>query len=209
MSDVYKKNLEALSKINVPLARKVDELEVTKKDFEVIPTKADDDFTIRLNMNQTSKLVHSLYRPHEQAEKKIKKLKLGYYNLIGVASIGCGHYIREILDGFNKESQLIIIENRLDILKEVMKKQDLTDIFIPSNVKIFDGSTDDYIYQLKEQMRRIDYNSLIAGNVDFFYTPGLLEIERKKYKRFRKRFFSTLNFLARTVGNDPGDTLIG
>ena len=209
MTRLYQQNLKSLSNINQSLANKVDELEIDKEKFEVISTKQSNDYTIRLSIEKKQKLVHSLYRPHNQAQKKIEKLKLGYYNLIGVAGIGCGHYIREILNNFNQESQLIIIENRLDILKAVMKKQDLTDILIPRNVKIFDGSTNEYINQLKEQMRRIDYNSLIAGNVDFFYTPGLFEIEKDKYKKFRKRFFSTLNFVARTVGNDPGDTLLG
>ena len=209
MVDVYQRNLKELKKINSSLAKKLDDLNHKKNDFKIIKTKNNKDFTIRLKINDNDKFVHSLYRPREQAKKEIAKLNLEHYNLIGVAGIGCGHYIRELLNKFNLESQLIIIENRLDIFKEVLKNQDLTDIFKKRNVQIFDGSDDNYSLRMRKWLRRIDYNALSAGNVDFFKTPILKEKNKDIYDKFVEDFFSNLNYVANTLGNDPGDTLIG
>ncbi|AGB42142.1 hypothetical protein Halha_2268 [Halobacteroides halobius DSM 5150] len=209
MSEIYSQNLKALAEINPYLANKIDQLNDGADDFTVLSTKNNSDYTLKVSVQDKEQLVHSLYRPRSQAKRQIEKLDLGYYNLIGVAGIGCGHYIREILRCFNHESQLIIIENRLDMLKEVMKQQDLTDILIPRNVMIFDGTSQEYTHRMQQVMRRIDYNALVAGNVDFFKTPILKEIERDKYNKIQKEFFKTIHFLAKTLGNDPGDTLIG
>ena len=209
MNEVYKKNLQALKKMNNELAEKVDNLKVTKNDFVIEATKNENDYTIKLSINGNTKYVHSLYRAREQAVNEIDKLGLEHYNLIGVAGIGCGHYIRELLNQFNLESQLIIIENRIDILKEVMKKQDITDILKVRNVQIFDGSSEKYISRMRRWLRRIDYNALSAGNVDFFKTPVLKEKYNNDYDNFVNEFFSVLNYVVNSLGNDPGDTLIG
>ncbi|GAB6100043.1 motility associated factor glycosyltransferase family protein [Halanaerocella petrolearia] len=210
MNQIYNNNLAALNKINPTLAHKVDRLETTRDDFVVVPTKNGQDYSLKMIESGNERLVHSLYRPRLQAEKKINKLKLGYHNLIGVAGIGCGHYIRAIMQEFSQESQVVVIENRPDILKEVMKHQDLTDILQQiRNIRIFDGSDKRYITRMKDQLQRIDYTALVAGNIDFFKTPILANSEEKDYIRFRKRFFSTLQFINQSVGNDPGDSILG
>ncbi|MBM7557463.1 motility associated factor glycosyltransferase family protein [Halanaerobacter jeridensis] len=210
MNQIYKNNLAALNNINPNLARKVNELETRQDDFVVEPIQNGQDYTLKIIEDDQERLVHSCYNPRIQAQKTINKLKLGYYNLIGVAGIGCGHYIREILEEFNSESQVVIIENRLDILKEVMKKKDLTDILDQKrNIQIFDGSDKKYISKMKNNLRRIDYLALVAGNVDFFKTPVLQDVENEKYIEFRKKFFSTLNFIIQIMGNDPGDSILG
>ena len=210
MNQTYRKNLIALKKVNPSLANKIEQLEIREKDFRIAETKNGQDYTLKMIEDDKERLVHSVYSPRIQAKKTINKLQLGYHNLIGVAGIGCGHYIRALLQEFSPESQVVVIENRLNILKEVMKNQDLTDILSETrNIKIFDGSDEKYITRMKNQLKRIDYVALSAGNVDFFKTPILKQIEKEKYIKFREKFFSTLQFISRTIGNDPGDSILG
>lgn len=209
MSNIYQKNIQALQKMNATLAKKIDDLIYKKDDFELIKLKNGSGYTIKLQFNNKEKYIHSPYNPVKQAKKEIDKINIDFYNLIGVAGIGCGYFIREILNRFNKSSQIIIIENRLDIFKEVMKVQDMTDIFKIRNVQIFDGSNPKYNLQMKKWLRRIDYNALAAGNIDFFKTPVLKDKYSGEFKEYVNDFFEVLNYVVNSLGNDPGDTLIG
>ncbi len=209
MSNIYRKNIQALQKMNATLAKKIDNLIYKKDDFELVKLKNGSGYTIKLQFNGKEKYVHSPYNPVKQAKKEIDKINIEFYNLIGVAGIGCGYFIREILNRFNQSSQIIIIENRLDIFKEVMKVQDMTDIFKIRNVQIFDGSNPKYNLRMKQWLRRIDYNALAAGNIDFLKTPVLKDKYPGEFKAYVNDFFEVLNYVVNSLGNDPGDTLIG
>lgn len=209
MSSIYTKNMKALQKMNAILAKKIDNLIYKKDDFELEKLKNGSGYTIKLQVDDKEKYIHSPYNPVKQAKKEVDKINIEFYNLIGVAGIGCGYFIREILNRFNKSSQIIIIENRLDILKEVMQVQDMTDIFKIRNVQIFDGSNPKFNLKMKQWLRRIDYNALAAGNIDFFKTPVLKDKYSEEFKTYVNEFFEVLNYVVNSLGNDPGDTLIG
>jgi len=206
INNLYKKNLELLAKKNKYMADKIDELKISNKDFEILKSKKT---TLKININKSEKLVHSKYRPSIQAKRKIDTIDFKNHNLFGIAGIGCGYYIEEIIKNINNGSRLIIFENRLDILKEVMKNKDLTSILRSPQLFIIDGTGTNYINYLKNILRRIDFISLTMGNIDFFKTPVLKEKEKKEYKEFQINFFSTITYISKMFGNSSEDTLVG
>ena len=206
INNLYKKNLKLLAQKKKSMAVKLDNLESKKNDFDLINSKH---VTLKIYIDDSKKLVHSKYRPQLQAKKRIEAMDLKRHNLIGVAGIGCGYYIEEMVKKIKTDSRFIIFENRLDILKEVMKKRDLEFIFKRKDLVILDGTNNNYINNLKNILQRIDFVSLAMGNVDFFKTPVLRELEDKKYDKFKNDFFSTISFNSRIFGNSSEDTLIG
>ncbi|MGM0370458.1 MAG: motility associated factor glycosyltransferase family protein [Bacillota bacterium] len=209
MKQVYQKNLKALAQKNKVLADKIKKLEVEKKDFSIVPTKDKANYILEIKVNTKIKQVNSSYNPYSGAERKIDKLDLKYYNLIGVMGIGCGYYIEEILNRFNKDSRLVIWENRLDILKEVIKYRDLTHVFNSKKVEIFDGTNSNYYINMKQKLKNIVYMALLAGNVDFFELPVLKEKEKKAYDKFKTQFISLMRYLAFIMGTSSLDSLVG
>lgn len=207
INDLYKKNLKLLAQKNKGMADKLDNYENGKNDFNVINSK---NITLEISFNNSKKLVHSKYRPQLQAKKRIATMELKRHNLIGVAGIGCGYYIEEMLNKIKRDSRFIIFENRLDILKEVMKNRNLETIFNSNNnIFILDGTNPNYINHLKTILQRIDFVSLAMGNIDFFKTPILKDKEEGKYKEFQNEYFSTISFNSQVFGNSSEDTLIG
>jgi hypothetical protein len=209
LNQIYNNNLEALAEKNYRLAQKINKLTTKKNDFSIISTKDESDYVLQVEINNKSKLVNSVYSPTRTAKQKIDGLDLEYYNLIGVSGFGCGYYIEELINQFNKDSRVVILENRLDILKEVMKYRDLTNIFGSENIVIFDGTNSDYFINMKQQLKAINYMALLAGNIDFFEMPVLQEKYENAYKEFQTKFISLMRYLAKVMGNAPGDSLIG
>ena len=210
MNNIYQKNLAALAKKNNDLAQKIKNLQIKKDDFTIVETKDASDYILKIKFDENkTKTASSIYNPKKSAEQKINKLNLDYYNLIGVMGIGCGYYIEEMINRFNKDCRLVIWENRVDILKEVLKHRDLTHVFESKNTIIFDGSNSDYFINMKKNLKFIVYMALLAGNVDFFELPALKEKERENYDEFKHQFISLMRYLARVMGNCPKDSLIG
>lgn len=202
----YKKNLNLLKQRNKNLAIKIDNNNFNNDDFEIISS---DKPSLKIRIEDKKKLVHSKYRPVVQAKRKIDSLEFKKHNLIGIAGIGCGYYIEEILRKAETGSRFIVFINRPDILKGVMKYRDLEKIFTNKKLYIIDGTDNNYINILKTILGRIDFVALAMGNVHYFKTPILKEKEAVKYQEFQEQFFSTISFLSTTFGNSSEDTLIG
>jgi hypothetical protein len=209
MNNIYKKNLESLKNKNLFLYNKIVNLEENKEIFKVEKTKDNIHYTLKLKIKNKYKYVHSKYNPKKHAKKEIDKLELKYYNLIGVAGFGMGYFVEELLKRINSQSKVIIFENEPLILKEVMKFRDITNIIESKNLKIFDCSDENYISQLKKTLIRLDYMALVSGNVVFFETPVLKEKFKEKFNIINKNFINILKYSVNSLGNDPGDTLLG
>lgn len=210
MNTIYQKNIEVLRKKNNNLVNTINNLKESdyKDNFRVF--KKNNIVSLKVIKNDgTEKLVHSKYRPRKQANQAINFLNFKNYNLIGVAGIGCGYYVEEILNKINANSRLVLFENRLDIMKEVLKKRDLTDVFGKRQVYIFDGTDKNYNNKLKDIFRRVDFFSLTSSNILFFKTPILKKLEKESYNKFKETYFSTIRFVSSTLGNSSEDSLIG
>lgn len=210
MRDLLTRNLAALERKNVKLANKIAQQDVT--DNKVIPVAVKDSklYTLKVQKNDGSfLLLHSIYNPVWQAEKAVSRLKFDIVGLYGVLGFGAGYYVRQILKKMNPRSLIIVIENRLDILRRAMELMDLTDIFGHPSFNLVDGTGNDVSASLARIATAFPVAAKLTDDLQFFVTPGMKEIEREEYNRLTKLFFDTLRFTSLTIGNSPEDTLVG
>ena len=124
MNQLFEKNIESLAKSNNNLANKIRNLEVKKDDFQLLKTKDESDFVLKINVDGSTKLINSLYNPIRESKIKIDKLDLDYYNFIAVMGIGCGYYIEEILERFNKVKKMMDqMKNLPESQRKMIEKQ--------------------------------------------------------------------------------------
>lgn len=210
MNKIYKKNLVVIKDNNIELYKKILSLDEEKlSQFTVEETKIKGEYTLKIDNKGRVQYINSKYDPLKNSENKIKNLTFNYYNIVLVFGVGCGHYIKEILNKVNKQSKIIVLENRIDILKKVLKYQDLSYIFTSDNIIFFDTSKKDYLLDVQNRFKKIDIMALVAGNLTIFKTPVLKQIEQDTYKNQTKKLIDILKYLANIMGNSSQDTLLG
>lgn len=209
MEDFLNLNIAALKKKNEKLAEKVARLVVQSDEVIAIVVRGSSHkYTFKIkNAKGAFVLLHSSYNPVRQAKKEIAELNFDLIGIYGVLGFGAGYYVREILKKMDPKSKMLVIENRLDILRKAMELMDLTDIFEDPRFNIVDGTEEELQSVLKNYF--LGVLTILTDDLQFFTTPVLKEIEQEKYQEMTKLFFDSLRFTSRIIGNDPGDTLIG
>lgn len=210
MNKIYKDNLKAIKKYDNILYGKLINLDkYSPKGFTVEESKIANEYTLKVNNNKKMQYVHSKYNPLKNAEDKIENLEFDFYNIVLVLGVGCGHFIKEILNKTNEQSKIVVLENRIDILNEVLKYQDLRYLFNSNNIIFFDSSKKDYLLDIQNRFKKLDIMALVAGNLTIFKTPVLKQVESNIYKEQIKKVIDILKYLSNIMGNSSGDTLIG
>ena len=127
------KNLDLLVKKNSSLTEMINSCK--SNEIKIIETK-DKKITTKLN----GKILHSLYRPSEEAKKYIENYQLDNKKLILLLGFGLGYYVEHIIDKIENDCKLFIIIDNIELLKKSFEYIDYSEILLNENIYFYHTS---------------------------------------------------------------------
>lgn len=198
-------NLACLARKNPGLALKL--AEIAPAPVEVISTKEEGHPTLRLENGTGRQLfLHSRFCPQEEAAQAVAILNLERARLVGIVGLGCGYYVRNILERIHPQSAVIVLEPHLSLLKASLSTCDLRDILNSPRVHLIDATAPDLKAVLQEALLPQLH---LSSRLDFFATPLYQQLWPEKCRALRSQFLDTIIYISTIMGNSPGDTLQG
>lgn len=204
----YSNNIKLLRKTNKELADSLDNWQIDMDMINVVETHLPNYYTCKVapEENEYKLLIHSMVDPVEEAVHRINRVKGLESNYVCIIfGFGFGYDVREILKRKFNKGYVLVIEPRLDILKAALSCMDFSDILCNESVKIIynDEKFKNNLYQF------IKICSHMLKNTIYYQLPVYEYITKGEIKKIRKEYSEMVSFFFTTMGNSPGDTLIG
>lgn len=177
--DMYKKNIELLSKKDLSLTDRIKglscdgdiDLERSRSGHPVLKVKDGDGKTI---------LLHSVYDPVKEAERYIGNFMPIKSKSILVFGLGLGYHILEVLKRTEGDISLTVVEKDLCILKKAMECMDLSEIFSSNRVVLIVGENEFKVIRILIESRVVEDGFLILEH------PPSAKIHCLYYKVLRR-----------------------
>lgn len=148
-------------------------------DVEILEAK-DKNKTAKLN----GKMIHSLYRPIEEAIKNIEKLEIEKKNLILVLGAGIGYSVVEVLKKIANGTKIFIVENKLSLISTLLENTTIAEALKNDILSIYHTTQDkNFMYDVEKKFQlglAPDYE-IIINNVCY-------ENSEKEYLNFLNIF---------------------
>ncbi len=164
---------------------------------------------LRAKEDEPGLFIHSSYDPQAEARKKVDSLDFNKNTLIVVYGIGLGYHLSELQKRISKRSKVVVIENSMDIFNNTMKNVDLTRVFEDKRFCFLVDLSIDQVCLFFQQMFRSAYNFHLASNVQFVNLNYYEKLFPGAASSISKHILSTVFNTWTSLGNSPGDVLLG
>lgn len=205
--DCFVKNISAFKKINTSLARDLDECAESQENIRVLQSPLGHYVMYKKNISGWYMQLNSMYDPHEEASYICKKLPNDLARrVIVVIGVGMGYHLKEVFNRVNDKSQVIIVEEDINVLKSFLKYQDFSKEIESGKVFFSCGNTEQVVAKVKKAVTSLTFN---LNDVTIITLP-VMDMDYLKYCRTISESIDVqrTNHIF-NMGNDTEDTLIG
>ena len=128
-NEIFERNITILQNKSPQLVERLYKIKkIDEKKYKLIQTK-NDLWTLEIEINQQSYLLHSKYDPEKESNALIERLIQDNYDVIFIGGFGLGYFIKSLFSLKNNNfSKLLIIEKDLNILKLALEIFDFSNI---------------------------------------------------------------------------------
>ncbi|MDP7422467.1 MAG: DUF115 domain-containing protein [bacterium] len=195
-------NLETLETVSPPLAELLKTAD-SSNELELVKARSGET-TCRFK----GRFLCSRYAPRRESARLLAALPLKRAALVVFWGLGMGHLLKEYLDtSWDTGCHVLVVETELPLLRAALMEHDLTRQLASGALSILHGPvrfTDFYDYLTQKQR----YVSAAAACVHVEH-PVLTTSFKDFYQSAKLNFHRAVEHLVKSLGNDPGDGLIG
>ena len=137
---VAEKNLEVLKECYPEFYYKMtEEISLSAWKVRFLETKESEKAVVVESSEETVRL-NSIYRPEKEAEKWLEQFEFTHRKInVIIFGLGNGLFVRRLLGKMQNDAKCFIYEPDAEILREVIKEKDMTDIFLHPQVTMIFG----------------------------------------------------------------------
>lgn len=205
----YDSNLELLKKGNLNLIDKLLENDESNGDGHIIEIFSDNSISIKIKNHENNYIeLLSGYNIKKQFDNIIKyQYEKANREIVLVFGLLNGEHIKKLKKQISKKSIIIVIDNNIELIKDILKIYRLEDIIDTKGIiYIFENNIEKINNYISKIMNLFQFNLNKIGNICFpYYDKNYIDFCNNIIsfaERERERFLFEL-------GNDVEDTLIG
>jgi len=141
MGEFYKRNMEALKRIDMVAYNIIDSTSLDTSNYEIIETKAGVP-TLQIihidheGLERQKFLLHSKYDPYRTEHSFIEKNVNAITKNMIIYGLGLGYHIELLLDRLVEGQRLFIIEANMEIVKSAFMLRDLSNIITHKQIEL-------------------------------------------------------------------------
>lgn len=208
--EIYKKNIQALNKINqISLIKSLEAVDLDDQDKCVVFEGNEKNFKVlKVKKNTEYILYNSFYNPIKESKEIIKHIDHNVNrSLIAAIGVGMGYHLNQILEELNEKSILLAIEYDEIILKNLLWHIDYSHSIEKGKIFFILVNPEETIF--KEISETIQNLFLNIHTIQTVFLP-ILDLPYIKFSKKIIKYLSDLrSTLEFTLGNDLDDTVDG
>lgn len=183
--DYYQSNLSIIKNLHPKL---VERLEGAGRgdDLSLIKTHSGD-YTAKINLNDKGIFLHSRYDPQVEATHLIRELDTSIPKIWFIIGLGLGYHLFELANRIDHKSGIVVIERRMDLLKDSLSLFDWSWILQSKEIKLI----------IAEQIEDVDRS--IEGYFPDNFLKGVEVFEHRPSIRLYPKYYSEIKDKLQTL----------